>query len=329
MNSRKSSRWTVEEANAWYEQQPLLCGCNYVPSTAVNSTEMWQAETFDPETIDRELGWAATIGFNTCRIFVQHLVWEQDSSGLKDRIDRFLSIAAGHGISTMPTLFDECDHSGKDPYLGKQDAPVPGIHNSGWTPSPSHRRAMDPAERPGLERYVKDIIGTFADDERVVVWDLLNEPGNPYASRDSTVLLVKAAFSWARKANPSQPLTVCVENNPSHFCWHTGVEQSDVISFHSYGDLNEVKKIIELLSDQNRPILCTEWMARSRESLFATHLPLFREKKIGSYCWGLVAGKTQTYHGAPEPELWYHDIFYADGRPYNSDEIEIIRQHCE
>lgn len=37
-------------------------GANFIPSTAINQLEMWQKETFDPTTIDRELGFARKIG---------------------------------------------------------------------------------------------------------------------------------------------------------------------------------------------------------------------------------------------------------------------------
>jgi hypothetical protein len=332
------TRWTADQANEWHAQQPWLCGPNFLPSTAVNSTDMWQAETFDPETIDRELGWAQEIGFNSCRVFVQYLVWEHDPGGLKERIDRFLSIADKHGITTMPILFDDCMQSGREPYLGEQDAPVPSVHNSGWTPSPGHGRAMDRAEWPGFERYVKDIVGAYAHDERVVVWDLYNEPGASFASfanPDNTVPLVKAAFRWAREAGPSQPLTVCAFSWRDLERWRVVLEMSDVISFHSYDDLETTQQLIEILEPYGRPLLNTEWMARTRGSRFETHLPLFKEKKIGCYNWGLVAGKTQTWipwgtpHGVPEPELWFHDVFHTDGTPYSNAEIEAIRRYCQ
>ena len=59
-------QWSREQAQAWYQQKGWLCGFNYLPSTAVNWTDIWQEETFDAETIDRELGWAADAGYNTC-----------------------------------------------------------------------------------------------------------------------------------------------------------------------------------------------------------------------------------------------------------------------
>ena len=123
-------RWTAEKANAWYREQPWLVGCNFTPSTAINQLEMWQAETFDADTINRELGWAAELGFNTARVYLHDLVWQANADGFKQRIDRYLEIAAGHGIKTTFVLFDDCWNP--DPKLGKQPDPIPGVHNSGW-----------------------------------------------------------------------------------------------------------------------------------------------------------------------------------------------------
>jgi len=68
--------WTAKQANDWYAQQPWLVGSNFIPSTAINELEMWQADTFDLPTIDRELGWAQTLGMNTMRVFLHNLLWQ-------------------------------------------------------------------------------------------------------------------------------------------------------------------------------------------------------------------------------------------------------------
>ncbi len=327
----RTDRWPAERVRQWYEKQPWLCGFNYVPSTAVNTTEMWQAQTFDPKTIDRELSWAHGIGFNTCRVFVQYLVWKHDPDGLKRRIDRFLTIASKHRISVMPVLFDDCAFSGKEPYLGKQDDPVSGVHNSGWTASPGLKRVTDRSVWPDLERYVTDVVGWFARDRRVVVWDLYNEPGNSKMGNKSLPLL-EAAFGWARTAGPTQPLTVGVWNDRLGDLNRCCLERSDVISFHRYGRLEAVQGQIAKLKARKRPILCTEWMSRSLGSRFETDLPVFKAEKVGCYAWGLVNGKTQTHFpwgspkGALAPKVWHHDLLRKDGKPYRPEEIKTIRQ---
>ena len=203
------ARWTAERAAEWAASVGWAKGFNYVPSTAVNTTEFWQADTFDETTIAREMEWAADIGYNSCRVFVQYLVWEADPAGLLARLRRFVDIAGANGISTMFTLFDDCAFSGKQPYLGVQDSPTPGVHNSGWTPSPGHERVVDRDAWPSLERYVTSVVAEFRDDDRLIAWDIYNEPANSGMGSTSDAL-VAASFDWARAADPTQPLTVGV-----------------------------------------------------------------------------------------------------------------------
>jgi endo-1,4-beta-mannosidase len=170
-------RWSAERANAWYRAQPWLVGGNYTPATAINQLEMWQADTFDPKQIDLELGWASAIGMNTMRVFLHDLLWQEDEAGFRRRIDQFLDICAKHKIKPMFVLFD----SVWDPHpkLGKQRAPRPGIHNSGWVQGPGAEALADRSHDARLEAYVKGVVAAFANDERVLAWDMWNEPDNP------------------------------------------------------------------------------------------------------------------------------------------------------
>src|ERR1700757_924803 len=171
-----SQRWSKEKADQWYSDEPWLVGSNYLPADAINQLEMWQARTFDPKEIDKELGWAESLGMNTMRVFLHDLLWKQDAPGFKNRIDSFLKIAEKHKIRPMFVLFDSC----WDPFpkLGKQHAPTPGVHNSGWVQSPGVNALKDPAQYGRLEAYVKGVVGAFANDKRVLAWDIWNEPDN-------------------------------------------------------------------------------------------------------------------------------------------------------
>ncbi len=321
-------RWTRERAWEWYHRRPWICGFNFLPSTAVNSTAKWQEESFDEPAINRELGWASRYGYNSCRVFLQYLVWKADPEGCRKRIERFLEIADRHGISTMPVLFDDCAFAGKEPYLGRQDEPVPGVHNSGWTPSPGPSIADDLSAQAGLRDYVHGILGSFADDVRIAAWDLYNEPGNSNRGPKSLSLL-RAAFQWARETNPCQPLTsgawACEATE------ETCLELSDIITFHCYRDVEATRARMDELEAEGRPVINTEWMARAFGCRIQSHLPLYRERGIGCYQWGLVQGKTQTHYpwgsppGAPEPDLWFHDVLRPDGAPYDSEEMDLVR----
>src|SRR5919205_4602346 len=142
----QTQRWSEQKANAWYRKQPWLVGSNYTPASAINELEMWQADTFDPQRIDQELGWAESIGMNTMRVFLHDLLWQQDAAGFQKRLDQFLTIASRHHIRPLLVLFDSCWDP--VPKLGKQHAPVPGVHNSGWVQSPGDKALADPAQVP-------------------------------------------------------------------------------------------------------------------------------------------------------------------------------------
>jgi hypothetical protein len=349
--------WSIDTAKQWYERQPWIVGCNFIPSTAINPLEMWQADTFDPRTIDRELGWAADLGFNAVRVNLHDLLWKQDPAGFKERLDHFLGIASGHAIRTMFVLFDDCWHD--DPRLGPQPAPRPGVHNSGWVKSPGTRVLRDPTQWDRLEGYVTDLVSSFGRDERVLLWDVYNEPGNDFITelnlpapkkqahlaalvirqflgRLPTEELLKKTFAWARGAHPSQPLTCgswyLVPGVAGRLC-RLGLELSDVVSFHSYFDLPATQKTVAGLRRYGRPLLCTEYMARTANCRFETHLPYFKQERIGALNWGLVSGKTQTIYSwqdrcvsGEEPPLWYHDIFRPDGTIYREKEGEMIKE---
>lgn len=343
-----AQRWTEAQADAWYAAQPWPVGANFLPSTAINELEMWQADTFDPVTIDRELGWAEGIGMNTMRVFLHNLLWEQDPKGFEKRIDTFLTIAARHHIRPVFVLFDSCWEP--FPKLGPQHPPIAGVHNSGWVQAPGATVLADPAQYPRLENYTKGVVGAFANDKRILAWDLWNEPdngndssyakGEPKNKNEIIIGLLPQVFRWARSVRPTQPLT----SGLWHGDWTSvdtmpplakiQVEESDVISFHNYGWPEEFEQKIKQLQQFHRPLICTEYMARGAGSLFDTVLPVAHKYRVGAINWGLVAGKSQTYlpwdswqhpYVDREPTIWFHDVFHPDGTPYRQREVEIIR----
>ena len=344
----RAGQWSAEKANAWYAEQPWLAGANFGPSTAINQIAMWQKETFDAKTIDRELGYAESLGFNTMRVFLHHLVWQQDPKGYLERIDKYLNMADRHHLKTMFVLLD--DVWDPSPALGKQRDPKPGVHNSGWVQSPGKEILGNPDRHAELEPYIKGIIDRYKNDSRVVIWDLYNEPGNPNVDSYGPVelqdkkmyalMLLKKVFTWAREINPSQPLAVAIWDadwsKPETFTelHRYEIEASDIISFHNYDPLPRVMLAVDYLKKFGRPIVCTEYMARPMKSTFESIMPYLKEQKIGAYNWGFVAGKTQTNYPwdswkkpyKAEPRLWFHDIFRSDGTPYIAKEVRFIKK---
>jgi hypothetical protein len=324
------TRWPVEKAQAWYKQHPWITGANFIPSTAINQLEMWQAESFDTATISRELGWAQNIGFNAMRVFLHSVAWKTDPEGFKKRVDQYLNISDRKGIQTIFVFFDDCWN--KVPQAGQQPAPKPGIHNSGWVQDPGQPMSNDSTLYPGLEKYVTDVLTRFAHDKRILLWDLYNEPGNN-GKRDSSLPLLKKIFSWARAVNPDQPLSVGLWAWDFEKLNAFQLQNSDVVTYHDYEEPLLHLRVIQLLKATDRPLICTEYMARTRNSRFANVLPLLKKENVGAINWGFVAGKTNTIYAwdtplpdGSQPVEWFHDIFLPDGKPYRQDEVNLIQK---
>ena len=324
-----AKRWTEAQANKWQTENGWLRGGNFNPSTAINQLETWQAESFDPKTIDRELGWAEGIGLNCMRVFLHHVAWEVDKEGFKKRMDQYLSIADKHGIKTIFVFFDDCWNATYK--AGKQPDPKPGVHNSGWVRDPGDLFYQDAQLINVLEAYVKDVLTTFKNDKRIVMWDLYNEPGNNKLGNKSMPLL-KKVFEWAWEVRPSQPLSAGVWRLALSDLNKFQVENSDIITYHNYQVPAVHQAAIDTLKRYNRPLVCTEYMARRNNSLFTNIMPMLKQQNIGAINWGLVDGKSNTKYAwdepipdGSEPKLWFHEIFRRDGQPYKQEEVDLIK----
>lgn len=342
--------WTKAQANEWYDKQPWMVGANYNPGSAINQFEMWQADTFDAATIDKELGWARSIGMNTMRVYLHNMLWEEDAAGLKQRMDQFLGIAAKHNIRIMFVLFDSCWDP--NPVSGPQRPPIPGVHNSGWMQAPGAARLADKSQYHKLESYVKDVVGHFKNDKRIVAWDVWNEPNNdgggggvykPTPDKKKLVAgLLGQVFDWAYSVDPTQPLTsgLWIGDNWDDRTKLDAVEKiqvarSEIMSFHDYNWPEQFEKRANQMLSYGRPVLCTEYMARGNGSTFDGSLPIGKRKNIAMINWGFVDGKSQTRlpwdswkkpYTMEEPTIWFHEVFRADGKPYRQAETDLIRR---
>lgn len=325
-------RWTEQKANTWYESVPWMSGCDYITSDAINQIEMWSKDTYDEKQIDKELGWAEGIGFRTLRVYLSSVVYENDPKGMKQRMDNFLDICRKHNIRPMFVFFDDCWNA--ESHYGRQPEPKPGVHNSGWVQDPSVSLRKDTVSLyPKMEKYVKDILKTFGKDDRVLLWDLWNEPGNSDHGV-STLPMLRRVFAWAREANPSQPLSCGLWKWTKDFAPLNAfqLENSDVVTYHNYNDSVDHKQCIKYLQMMNRPLICTEYMARKNNSTFQNILPILKREKVIAINWGFVSGKTNTIFAwdtplpeVKEPELWFHDIFRQDGTPFSQKEVDCIK----
>lgn len=353
-NSKYSieKRWTEEKAWQWQDEFGWRAGTNFNPSTAINQLEFWQEDSFDLETIERELAWSSELGMTLHRVYLHNLLWDQDSIGFLQRLDAYLQKADQFNIKTMFVLLDDVWHP--VPKLGIQPDPIPHVHNSGWVQAPGAEILGDSLRHDELKNYIKGVVNHFANDKRVIAWDLYNEPDNVATQPGRVDLEVKNKYSfsyallkktvkWAREVNPSQPLTMGLwKGEVSHWgnldslrpLERFMIENSDIISFHAYeGDPEIVSKKIELLKGYNRPLVCTEYMARTNGSTFEKILPILKENQVGAINWGFVAGKSNTIYPWSSwnesfdsvPKTWFHDVYLPDKTPFSDKEIEFIK----
>jgi hypothetical protein len=355
-SAQARERWSAAEANEWYAQQTWFVGSNYLPANAINVLEMWQADTFDRQTIDKELGWAQAIGMNAMRVFLHNLLWEQDPEGFGTRVTQFLEIADRHDIRVIFVLFDSVWDP--NPRLGPQHPPIPGVHNSGWVQAPGRERLEDTSRYEQLQDYVRGVIRAHARDSRVLAWDVWNEPpvdeprvigptpppGDPYAGQDSprkwqlTKALLPKVFAWARAEDPTQPLTAGIWGDFSLETLspvdHKLLDESDVVSFHDYNWPEVFAEHVRILQTFGRPILCTEFLARGMGSTIEGILPIAKHQDVGMFAWGLVNGKMQTHfpwdswqrpYVLTQPPVWHHDVLRPDGQPYRRSETRLIK----
>ncbi len=172
-SSAPLNAWKIDDSSLkWVNnEESWMVGSNFIPSNAVNELQMFQSESFDPVTIDRELQYAEKLGFNAMRVFLHNLLWE-DSTTFLNTLESFLEIASYHNIGIMFVLLDSCWNA--YPKLGEQPAPTPYVHNSQWVQAPGTDIVHNSTLFSGLKPYITGVISHFQNDSRIIAWYFYN-----------------------------------------------------------------------------------------------------------------------------------------------------------
>lgn len=352
-------KWSKERAWEWYNARPWIRGCNYMSADCANRVDQWQEYGFEErfETAAGELKLMAELGYNSIRIIPEFIVWKKEHDGFTERFERYIELAAQNNISCMIVLGNDCcppkEEALKRMRLGEQQVDW-GYHGGrrisqhGRFDGIGYSLLDDPEYTEKYYEFVREIVGKYKNDERVIMWDVYNEPGN---SRRSGITLphLEKFFEIIRDIDPIQPLTVGIWSQSTELENLTeaekyGLENSDIISYHNYNSYENNVRELRLLKKLGRPVINTEWLNRCGGNSVEEMFPLFYLEKIGCYNWGFVAGKYQTYEpwngiwdGYKEnPEAfehfdftkWFHDIYRPSHNPYNPKETELIKRFC-
>ena len=349
-------KWSKERIWAWYNSRPWIRGCNYMSADCANRVDQWQELGFEERlaTTEQELALMAQTGYNSIRIILEFIVWKEQHDGFMARFERYLQVCAKYGISCMVVFGNDCmrpkglevnrigEQSVDWGYHGGRKLSQHGSLGVGYS-------LLDEPEL-ALEHYemVREIVTKYKDDERILIWDVFNEPGNTGRGNMSLPHMLKYV-EIIREIDPIQPITAAVYTMASkkvvdnlNEIEKAALDCSDIVSYHDYSPYENNIEILYELKKLGRPILNTEWLARCLGNNVEEMFPLFFLEKIGCYNWGFVAGKYQTYEPwntvweryEKDPNLkwdftkWFHDLYRPNHRPYNPAEIKLIRHFC-
>lgn len=349
-------KWSEEKARSWYESRPWIRGVAYYPSCCVNRVELWQEYNSQEvkACLDNEMKVAKEWGFNALRMISMLEVYIDQHDSFMANLEDYLSICAKHGIGVMFCFGNDCVVQKQNyewPVYGPQPCEIgyhSGVKKSPHVsmPGPGYNIIDEPEYEAKFYEMIREIVTKYKDDERIVVWDIYNEPGNS-RRLSMSMKYMENAFRIARECNPTQPCTAgCWSydeaNRPFKEIELRALELSDIITFHCYLKYDDFTQVVEHLKKYNRPIVVTEWLHRIFHNDVFDLFPYMRKEKIGCYCWGWFTGKSQTR----EPWLWMwdvydtgkgrdwdwtkwqHDLTYINGRPYDPKEYDVIVHEC-
>lgn len=359
----RTEPWTKERAWAWYNKQPWIRGCNYMPASCANRVDQWQELGSEERFAEmaRELALAESIGFNTLRIIVELQgfgVWLEEHDGFMARFERCLSLMAKHKMRAIVVLGNDCmrpKQIWKLPKPGPQPCDI-GYHggrklsqHGAFPGQMGHSQVDDPELKPKFFAMCRELLEKYRTDDRILFWNLWNEPGNARRG-EASVEPLKELFQLAWEIDPVQPLSADVwagdygvSSKSKNQAQYWAGRLSDIISYHCYGDYErQVRVIRHLRHFYDRPLVNTEWLARIKHNDVFSAYPLYYLENVGCTCWGFVAGKYQTYEpwesmwralekDTPESRTWdmtkwFHDLYRPSLRPYDPKEIELIKR---
>ena len=213
----QSLRWPVDKAEAWMKKMGVVKGVNYVPAYAPGYVSMWH--DFREHDICRELDRAVEIGINAVRVFMLTAQWQTSRSIVLPRIDRFLDLCAARKLSVMFTLQPNAvvlPGYATDVAQPIRHVPCINAHSAGWAYEGAQWGPEGwTAVLEDVRDFVRGIVGRYANDDRIAIWDLYNE------CHPDSEALQEEVFRVAREVSPMQPLTAS---------WRA-FDLSDVVTF--------------------------------------------------------------------------------------------------
>ena len=358
--AERQGPWTKERAWEWYNAQPWIRGCNYMPASCANHIDLWQEYGSEArfEEMEREMALMEKDGFNAVRLLLGDYgfaVWRAEHDGMMKRFERMLEIFDRHGVRVILIFGNDCSRPKPIwslPPMGEQKYDV-GYHagrklaqHGSFPGQPGYTAVDDPQLCEEFFAMCEEFLSKYAHDRRILFWNLWNEPGANNRGTISTKH-IRRLFKLAWTIDPDQPLAADLytseRNWTNDVAEAVGAELNDIVSYHSYSPLSYQTVLAKKLKDRfGRPLVSTEWLGRIFNCTVQDVYPFFAQNRIGCTMWGYVNGKYQTHEpwevtwrqSEADPEKarefdltkWFHDLYRPSLRPYDPEEVNIIRR---
>lgn len=323
-------------------------GSNYTPAYASSPIQFWH--DFRPDVVRKELEAAKkNFGVSMLRVYINTTNYFEDKDALFANLETFIDIADKAGIKPGFVFFSGDHRADGAVYLKGPYKPRPGHHNGRWPSCPQeHEWDKDnPDNFDKFKPYIQDVIRKYRADERVLFWEIHNEPPHGDKRRDA---LKRAGYAWAKELKPIQPVMNCEHNGG----WGDS-EVTDVVSSHVYhciwGIWNTFADV-GLKEGNHKGTMFTEagarWKATRRNHAGPTDVMFWLDehrrknnKPIPGVmlCWELNVGNTNTrWHWVdngytrgepdPEPEIPWCGLQWPNGDPVSLAEAQVVRKHA-
>lgn len=314
-----------------------IWGAIYLPARAYNPWQMWHE--YDEAVMDRDMGYAERVGLNAIRTWASYERWNEDQEATAASLESALDVCAAHGIRVLLSLFENCGIPFSSRAAREKD-PLKAMDLI--SPAPSIIENSSEWEAP--RRFVRWFMDRYANDERLVAIEVMNEP----SYRDENLRFVLDMLHTARQRRGAVPLTI---GTATEDVWKNLIfvaEGSEILQFHanfpsSLDEFDRVlaeAKLVERVL--GRPVWLTEWQ-RLREKGsgwrddpihpdeigpgLATLAPLVRKHRIGSFFWSLMI--KPAYLPVQRRKGTLNGLFHEDGAVWSLDDARAISGDAE
>lgn len=291
-----------------YSDYGWLRGLGMVPSWASRIEDAWWF--YDGTRLREEVALARQIHVNCIRLWIEFTAWQRDPRKVTANFMDAVAGIAENGMKVMPCLFNRW-HDSKYDYGG------------------TYVENLKPGWRQPHE-YVKALVTPLAADDRILAWDLCNEPQAGSLADEPS----RREFQWlseisatVRACGVRQPILVGTVAGEGHIRLYAPL--SDVLCAHPYthtaGELSKQVALFQRLrSELGKPLLVNETMPGGLDDLKRAQVVKFYHQQLSTTGFGwmgwvlreglAISTRRDRYDDNGISAQGFHPFFNREGR---------------